>query len=72
MTIAFTKTSMNSGNVVNFTEFTDVLKAETFFKEVANELNIDNIEISENSAVKKFEAGGRGFDFLIELEIPKF
>lgn len=68
-TITFTKTSMQSGNVVKFIEFTNTKKAVNHFAEVVSELSYGNQTSNENSISKKLEAGGVGYDYRVELEI---
>jgi hypothetical protein len=70
--IIFTKTSTTTGRVNSFIEFTNEKKGLTHFREVTNELGYDNESCNENLVVKKYQAGGRGHDFTIELEITRY
>ena len=68
-TITFTKTSMQTGNVVSLKEFSTEKEGMSFFHEVADELNYHNMTEDVNSARRLYEMGGLGHDYRIELEI---
>ena len=68
-TFTVTRTNMQNSNNNKFQNFSDYKKAHDYYLELCNELNcLDNAEQS-TGAEMELSAGGRGYDWRIELTI---